>query len=112
MLIDGQAITYQFDVCDPTRPWERDKTVHLVAMRNQVEQLRSAIEGEPVFASLEQVFFRRCSMSSTLRIPLASIERKLNADCSGSIELTSRSLMRWWPRSTAQTGDVRRLSPN
>lgn len=80
VLVDGQATIYEIDVCDPAMPWERDKTVHLIAMRNQVEHLRSAIEVESKFARLEHVFpalFDVVDLAQTLGHDRAEVERRL-----------------------------------
>lgn len=55
-LIDGQAISYEIDWFDPAVHWESENVVQLAAMRSQVEQLRSANQGKPSFASLEYAF--------------------------------------------------------
>lgn len=56
VFVDGQAIRYETDWCDPAALWENGNAGHLVAMRYQVEQIRLAIEREPSFSRLEVTF--------------------------------------------------------
>jgi hypothetical protein len=79
-LVDGQAITYETDWVNPTGRWESGHAVHLVAMRNQVECLRLAANGEPCFARLEEAFpalFDVVAQAPSLGLSQGEVERGL-----------------------------------
>lgn len=77
-LVDGQAITYETDWFDPTMRWESGHAVHFVAMRNQVECLRLAVDDEPRFVRLEEAFpalFDVVAQASSLGLTEGEVER-------------------------------------
>lgn len=77
---DGQVISYETDWLSPLARWDSGKFVHLIAMRNQVEELRSAIEYEPNFDSLEYAFpalFDVVAQAPSLDMNASEIERRL-----------------------------------
>jgi hypothetical protein len=54
--IDGHAVKYQTDWFDPEISWTRANSLHLIAMRHQVELLRNAIGDGKDFAALDAAF--------------------------------------------------------
>lgn len=79
-LVDGSAINYESDWLKPMTRWDSGKSAHLIAMRYQVEELRSAMKHEPSFASLEYAFpalFEVVAQAPSLDLDKSEIERRL-----------------------------------
>ena len=55
-LADGRSMAYRTDWLDSGAAWNQDDTIHLLAMREQVERLRKATDNGGGFAALDRAF--------------------------------------------------------
>jgi hypothetical protein len=76
--VDGRSVRYRTDWTNPGTPWISESAVPLMAMRDQVERLREAVEGG--FAALDAAFpdlFDVVTLAPDLGFTEDELERRL-----------------------------------
>lgn len=79
-VIDGRAMKYQTDWFDREISWTRANSLHLMAMRHQVELLRNAIGDGKDFATLDAAFpdlFEVTALAPDLGLSVDDVKHRL-----------------------------------
>ncbi len=79
-VVDGKLGKYRTDWFDSRTVWSSENTVHLMAMRDQVERLRGATSDDAGFAALDRAFpdlFDIVALAPSLGLTEDEVERQL-----------------------------------